>query len=88
MIRKSLYRIKVFTFKCLNKSHDIRFSYRYLLSLITTAADLFLRMRRFLFTEVPLQRRSTGKPQFGHGQLSVFVPHLGQVMMASSVLLS
>ena len=29
----------------------------------------------------------TGKPQFGHGQLSVFVPHLGQVMVTASILL-
>lgn len=30
---------------------------------------------------------STGKPQFGQGKLSIFVPHLGQVMVTASILL-
>ncbi len=30
-----------------------------------------------------LQYRVTGKPHSGQGQLSVFVPHLGQVMVTS-----
>ena len=37
------------------------------------------------FATIPKGLLSTGKPQFGHGKLSIFVPHLGQIMVTASV---
>ena len=53
-----------------------------IISLISLSAGQYPVLR---FATIPKRLLITGKPQFGQGKLSIFVPHLGQVIFASSV---
>ena len=48
-------------------------------------AGLLLQTAALFFSSLIAYLRITGKPQFGQGQSFVSVPHLGQVIFASSV---
>ena len=53
-----------------------------IITLISLSAGRYPVLR---FATIPKRLLITGKPQFGQGKLSIFVPHLGQVMVTASV---